>query len=304
MAEEKLRVLISDDEEMVRLTLTDMLEIAGYQVCGEAVDGIQAIEMTSRLHPDIILMDISMPRMDGIEASRIINATWPTPILFLTAFLDREMVTRAADAGAFAYLIKPCRQGDLSPAIETARSRFQDTQSHRSDAEASRWEMQIVRTLAEEITRGAGAPDVAPMALRYLARGLQVPATALLLRVGNRLRVAADAGLDEEYRRQFSCPLDDPLFGNAMTGSQPQPVATFGSEDLLENPPRSCGACHSILIVPVLRRGTAAGCLVAYRSEPQPFTKEEIALMSTVASELGMALQNTQQAIPLPWNTP
>ena len=134
MMDDRLRVLVVDDEDMVRATLVDMLGLAGYEVCGEAVDGIQALEAVGRLHPDIVMMDICMPRMDGIQAARVIRSTWNIPIIFLTAFLDREMVNRAADAGAFAYLIKPCRQAELAPAIEMALKRFGETRSHHERA--------------------------------------------------------------------------------------------------------------------------------------------------------------------------
>lgn len=297
---DRLRILVVDDEDMVRVTLVDMLELAGYEVCGEAADGIQALESVGRLRPDMVMMDICMPRMDGIQASRVIHATWKTPIIFLTAFLDREMVNRAADAGAFAYLIKPCRQAELAPAIETALRRFGETRSHRERVEAIQWELQAVRTLAEEIARGAGIRDVLRLALRYVVRGLDVPAAALVLRAGGDLRISAAVGLDAECRLGFHRTLDDPLFGRAVVTNHPQ-TATIREGDLLGPGGNAFGPCRSALAVPVPVGAAPVGCLVACRPDPVTFSKDETTLVSTMASELGVAIQALQRQAPTKW---
>ncbi|HHX38852.1 MAG TPA: response regulator [Armatimonadetes bacterium] len=300
MMDDRLRVLVVDDEDMVRATLVDMLGLAGYEVCGEAVDGIQALEAVGRLHPDIVMMDICMPRMDGIQAARVIRSTWNIPIIFLTAFLDREMVNRAADAGAFAYLIKPCRQAELAPAIEMALKRFGETRSHHERAEASQWELQAVRTLAEEIARGAGIREVLQLALRYIVRGLDVPAAALMVREGGDLRISTAVGLDAGCREHFRRTLEDPLFGRAVLSNHPQ-TAVAAEEDLLGPSGNAFGPCRSALAVPVPVGAAPAGCLVACRPDPVAFTREETVLVSTMASEVGIAIQALQRQSPTGW---
>lgn len=121
---EQLRVLIAEDEPLIRLDLAEMLAEEGYQVVGEAADGQEAVELAESVRPDLIIMDVKMPRRDGIDAAAEIAAKRIAPIVVLTAFSQRELVEKARDAGAMAYLIKPFTIADLVPAIELAVSRF------------------------------------------------------------------------------------------------------------------------------------------------------------------------------------
>jgi DNA-binding NarL/FixJ family response regulator len=118
-----MRVLIVEDETIIRLDLKALLERSGIEVCGEARDGEEAVELARELEPDLALIDVRMRRLDGIEASRRILAERPIPIVLLTAFSDRQMVERAVAAGISAYLVKPFREPDLLPAIRTATAR-------------------------------------------------------------------------------------------------------------------------------------------------------------------------------------
>jgi response regulator NasT len=118
------RVLIAEDEVLIRLDLAEMLRDEGYQVIGEAGDGQEAVELAERLQPDLVIMDVKMPRRDGIDAASEIAGKRIAPIVVLTAFSQRDLVERARDAGAMAYLVKPFSVTDLIPAIELAVSRF------------------------------------------------------------------------------------------------------------------------------------------------------------------------------------
>lgn len=118
------RVLIAEDEALIRLDLKEMLEEEGYEVVGEAADGIQAVAMAEDLVPDLAIVDVKMPAMDGIDAAESIVGRRIAPVIILTAFSQRELVERARDAGAMAYLVKPFQKADLVPAIEMATSRF------------------------------------------------------------------------------------------------------------------------------------------------------------------------------------
>jgi response regulator NasT len=117
------RVLIAEDETIIRLDLRGTLETAGYDVCGEARDGVEAVELAEALEPDVILMDVKMPRLDGIEAARRILEHRAVPIVMLTAFGQQELVERAVDTGVFGYLAKPFREQDVIPALAAARAR-------------------------------------------------------------------------------------------------------------------------------------------------------------------------------------
>lgn len=119
-----LRVVVAEDEALIRLDLVEMLGEEGYVVVGEAGDGEQAVRLAEELHPDLVMLDVKMPVLDGISAAERIAAARIAPVVMLTAFSQRELVERARDAGAMAYLVKPFTKGDLVPAIELAVSRY------------------------------------------------------------------------------------------------------------------------------------------------------------------------------------
>jgi two-component system, response regulator PdtaR len=118
------RVVIAEDEALIRLDLAEMLAEEGYDVVGQAGDGARAVELAEELRPDLVIVDVKMPVLDGIAAAERIAGQRIAPVVILTAFSQRELVERARDAGAMAYLVKPFTQSDLVPAIEMAMSRF------------------------------------------------------------------------------------------------------------------------------------------------------------------------------------
>jgi two-component system, response regulator PdtaR len=119
-----LKVLVVEDEALIRMDLAEMLTEEGYVVAGEAGDGEQALELARRLHPDLVIMDIKMPKVDGITAAAAIVEERIAPVVMLTAFSQRDLIEQARDAGAMAYLVKPFARHELVPAIELAVSRF------------------------------------------------------------------------------------------------------------------------------------------------------------------------------------
>jgi two-component system, response regulator PdtaR len=188
------RVVIAEDEALIRLDLKEMLEEDGYVVVGEASDGEAAVKLTESLSPDLVIMDIKMPGLDGISAAERITAEHMAPVVILTAFSQRDLVLRARDAGAMAFLVKPFTKADLVPAIEIAVSRFQEFAALESEvsnlkerlevrklldrakgllqaeqglteAEAFRWiqkssmdRRMTMRAVAEEVLQGAQSP--------------------------------------------------------------------------------------------------------------------------------------------------
>jgi response regulator NasT len=122
------RILIAEDNDLVSLTLEEQLKDLGYEVVGVARSGIEAVQLAQRLSPDLIIMDIRMPEMDGTEAAARIRTTRPTPIIMLTAYADKDTIRRAEAAGALAYLVKPINENELPPAINIALARFKEMQ--------------------------------------------------------------------------------------------------------------------------------------------------------------------------------
>jgi AmiR/NasT family two-component response regulator len=130
------RILIAEDETIIRLDLRDLLVRAGFEVCAEARDGEEAVELARAAAPDLALLDVKMPRLDGIEAARRILDERPIPIVMVTAYGEDELVSRAVEAGVFGYLVKPFRESDLLPAIATARARHEELQAARAEADS------------------------------------------------------------------------------------------------------------------------------------------------------------------------
>ncbi len=130
------RVLVAEDETLIRLDLKGLLEGAGFEVCAEARDGEEAVRLARETEPDVALLDVKMPQLDGIEAARRILDERPIPIVMVTAYGERELVSRAVEAGVFGYLVKPFRDSDLLPAIRAARARHDELQALREEAES------------------------------------------------------------------------------------------------------------------------------------------------------------------------
>jgi AmiR/NasT family two-component response regulator len=139
--------VIAEDEALIRLDLKEMLEEEGYVVIGEAADGESAITLTQSLRPDLVILDVKMPVLDGISAAERIAADHLAPVVILTAFSQRELVERARDAGAMAYLVKPFTKADLVPAIEIAVSRFQEISALESEVGTLRDRLEVRKLL-------------------------------------------------------------------------------------------------------------------------------------------------------------
>lgn len=132
---ERKRILIADDESLILMDLREMLTNLGYLVVGEAGDGQSAVNMARELGPDLVIMDIKMPDMDGIEAAKILTEDGIAPVLLLTAYSQQDLVERANEAGVVGYLVKPFRESNLVPAIEVTLSRFAEFRAMEREVE-------------------------------------------------------------------------------------------------------------------------------------------------------------------------
>ena len=123
---DRTRVIIADDESLIRMDLREMLLNLGYLVVGEVGDGRSAVNLARELKPDVVIMDIKMPDMDGIDAAQILTEEHIAPVILLTAYSQKDLVERAKEAGVVGYMVKPFRESDLTPAIEVALARFSE----------------------------------------------------------------------------------------------------------------------------------------------------------------------------------
>ena len=142
MAHETLRIVIADNESIIRMDLREMLEEADHEIVGEAIDGRKAVEMTRQHRPDLVIMDIKMPQMDGITAARKISEEKLAPVLLLTAFSQP-----AKDSGVLGYLVKPVQDNNLFPAIEIAMSRWREMQGLEQELAGLRDSLAMRKTL-------------------------------------------------------------------------------------------------------------------------------------------------------------
>ncbi|MCU0490208.1 MAG: response regulator [Chloroflexaceae bacterium] len=127
------RILIADDESIIRMNLRESLTELGYLVVGEAGDGLSAINLTRQLRPDLVILDVKMPRMTGLEAAQVIGKEDLAPVLLITAYCDREQVMQAREAGVLGYLVKPIRDAELLPTIEVTRARWQERHQRKQE---------------------------------------------------------------------------------------------------------------------------------------------------------------------------
>jgi response regulator NasT len=162
--------VIAEDEALIRLDLKEMLEEEGYEIAGEASDGEQAVQLADSLRPDLMILDVKMPVLDGISAAEQIAAKHIAPVVILTAFSQRELVERARDAGAMAYIVKPFTKADLVPAIEIAVSRFQELSALGDEVGSLRERLEVRKLLDRAKGRLQVAGLTEPEAFRWIQK--------------------------------------------------------------------------------------------------------------------------------------
>lgn len=166
-----LTVLVAEDEALIRLDLVEMLGECGYRVVGQATDGQAAVDLTRELHPDVVFMDVAMPRRDGLSAAEEIIADGLAPVVMVTAFSQRETIERAVSAGVLGYLVKPFGKADLGPAIEIAVARWEQMAAlseQISDLRDRQEARAVVDRAKRHLERSAGLTE--PEAFAWLRR--------------------------------------------------------------------------------------------------------------------------------------
>ena len=191
-SQQRPRVVIGEDEAIIRLDLRELLEEEGYVVAGEAGRGDEAVELVRALRPDLAILDIKMPGLDGLAAARAIAAERLAPVLIVTAFSQRDLVEQARDAGALAYLVKPFQKSDLVPAIEIAIGRFAELTALEREVEDSRARLEARKT----VDRAKGRlMDEHGMSEQQAWRFLQQQAMTNRVRVGEIAQRVVDGVL-------------------------------------------------------------------------------------------------------------
>ncbi|MFT6973942.1 MAG: AmiR/NasT family two-component response regulator [Pontimonas sp.] len=169
--QDKRRVVVAEDESLIRIDIVETLEDNGFEVVGQAADGEKAVALVEELRPDLVVMDVKMPLLDGISAAAIISKKKLAPVVLLTAFSQRELVERAAEAGALAYVVKPFTPSDLIPAIDIALSRYQQIEALEYEVSdlAERLETRKILDRAKGILNNTmGLPE--PEAFRWIQK--------------------------------------------------------------------------------------------------------------------------------------
>ena len=188
-----MRVVIAEDEALIRMDLREMLEEEGHEVVGEARNGHEVVEMAHRLHPDLVSMDINMPEMSGIEAAAVINEESLAPVVMVTAFSQTSYVEEAADAGAMAYIVKPFARKDIVPAMRIAASRFAESRALAEEVEelSERLATRKVVDRAKGVLMGRGMSE--PEAFGRLQK-LAMDKRRTLRQIAEAVVLAEDSG--------------------------------------------------------------------------------------------------------------
>ena len=187
----ELSILIADDEALIRLDIKEMLQGAGHIVCGEANNGLKAVELAKSFIPDLAILDVMMPGLDGLEVAKILH-TMNIPVLLLTAYSQPNFINRAEKVSVYGYLIKPITERDLLPAIQIAYARWREMQDVRAKLENTQLELQSQKLIAQArvilATREGVSPSEAHQLLIHQAMNLRITAVKRATQIVNEAK--------------------------------------------------------------------------------------------------------------------
>jgi len=269
-----LRVLVVDDQDIVRESLCDTLEATGHEVCGDVGSGEEAVEQVARLHPDVVLMDINMPGMGGIEAARLIRELpEPAPVVFLTALSDREVAGKAAQSGGFGYLVKPVHTQQIGPMLQTAVQRFREL----STCETS------------EVPEAVARPALDQLIMRLRSAGLEAAASEFAAAVGKQTKARGVAVL--LLGSGSAVPMVPAWWGEVPPAESPLWRAVEDAEG------RPGEVAKGVPHAPILdAAGVPAGALILFGA-----AAHSDRLLKVYAAGLGEALAAARAQQPMAW---
>ncbi len=286
-------VLIVEDDPLVGKMIEGVLEDIGYIVVGKAVDGFQAVEMTRALRPDVVLMDIGMPDMDGLEAAQLIQESCPTPVVVLTAYETPELVERASAAGVGAYLVKPSKANEMERAITIATARFKDMMELRRLTAELKATLTIARSLVSEVSLN-NLLDFIMVQAEHLTNA-EGAVVLLLNEEERRLEATTPRELWLAMGENAEFPVDQgSLAGLAMTSQQVQ-VSNHAQDDDRTASIRALlqpVELKSLLCAPLVAQGKSLGVLLIWNKRNQDFTANDCRLMGLFADQAALALYN------------
>jgi signal transduction histidine kinase/AmiR/NasT family two-component response regulator len=313
-AQEKPRVLIVEDNSLISEVIKGLLEEAGYTVVGEAADGLEAVEMTQSLRPDVILMDIRMPIMDGIEATRLIYERFPTPVVVLTAYDTPELVERASAAGAGAYLVKPPNVREMEHAITTTIARFGDmmelrrlnaelqaeiTERKRAEEALRRRneELAALNTITAAVSQSLDLKEILNAALEETLAVLNAKGGVMYLfdETSQTFAPAVHRGLSQDVLREATgFKLGEGLSGRAAQTGQPLLVPDL-AKDLRNISPTSVKeGWQSLVSVPLKVKGRTVGVMTIASRVKDRFTPDSLSLLTAIGNQIGVAIENAR----------
>ena len=313
-AQEKPRVLIVEDNSLISEVIKGLLEETGYTVVGEAADGLEAVEMTQSLRPDVILMDIRMPIMDGIEATRLIYERCPTPVVVLTAYDTPGLVARASAAGAGAYLVKPPNVREMEHAITTTIARFGDmmelrrlnaelqaeiTERKRAEEALRRRneELAALNTITAAVSQSLDLKEILNAALEETLAVLNAKGGVMYLfdETSQTFAPAVHRGLSQDVLREVTgFKLGEGLSGRAAQTGQPLLVPDL-AKDLRNISPTSVKeGWRSVVSVPLKVKGKTAGAMTIASRVKDRFTPDSLSLLTAIGNQIGVAIENAR----------
>jgi len=284
-----LRILIAEDDSMVALGLRAQLESLGHTVVGEAADGLEVVALAQQLRPDMVVMDLEMPKMNGIEATEVINERFATPVVALTAYSQPELVEKASQAGILAYLVKPVDGQSLSAAIEVSYARFVQIERGR--------QLSALNAIAATVAESLELETILNAALDRVLEVMNLDAGAVYLsdEYGQELKLYTYRGLSAGFVQEVETyQVGQGITGCAAQGKKPIVVEDVRTDPRVSRRPGEREGLACQVSVPLRSKEQVLGVMNVNGRRPRRFTPEEVALIAAIGQQIGVAVENAR----------